>query len=296
LAAIRLRRPENTAGDFFVDSTCIDCDQCRRIAPASFGRAGEQSAVLRQPACSAEIQAALEALVACPVGSIGSSSRHDVRAALDAFPKSIEGDVYFCGFAAESSFGASSYLIVRPGGNILVDSPRYATQLVRRIEALGGLSTILLTHRDDVADHAKWAARFGAARVIHRDDLLPSFGPLERVVDGNDPVALADDLLLIPTPGHTRGHVVYLYANRFLFTGDHMWWSPRRRHLVASRSVSWYSWEEQTRSMRRLLDLAFEWVLPGHGWRFHAPAEVMHQQVEECVSEMDGRGTRRRAG
>jgi glyoxylase-like metal-dependent hydrolase (beta-lactamase superfamily II)/ferredoxin len=296
MAAIRLRRPENTEGDFFVDSTCIDCDQCRQIAPSNFGSAGDQSAVYRQPATPAETHASLEALVTCPVGSIGSTSRHDVRAAIDAFPKPIEDGVHFCGFAAESSFGASSYLIVRPGGNVLVDSPRFATQLVRRIETLGGLSMILLTHRDDVADHARWAERFGAVRVIHGDDLLPAFGAIERVVDGQDPVPLADDLLLIPTPGHTRGHVVYLYANRFLFTGDHMWWSPRRRHLVASSSVSWYSWEEQTRSMRRLLDYAFEWVLPGHGWRFHAPAHEMHPEVEECVAEMDGRAARRRVG
>jgi hypothetical protein len=25
--------PESVPGDFFVDSTCIDCDACRQIAP-----------------------------------------------------------------------------------------------------------------------------------------------------------------------------------------------------------------------------------------------------------------------
>lgn len=25
--------PENAPSDFFVDSTCIDCDTCRQIAP-----------------------------------------------------------------------------------------------------------------------------------------------------------------------------------------------------------------------------------------------------------------------
>ncbi len=30
--------PENVPGDFFVDSTCIDCDACRQIAPSVFGR------------------------------------------------------------------------------------------------------------------------------------------------------------------------------------------------------------------------------------------------------------------
>ena len=40
------------------------------------------------------------------------------------------------GWAAESSYGARSYLVVRPRGNILVDSPRYAAPLVDRIAAL----------------------------------------------------------------------------------------------------------------------------------------------------------------
>ena len=31
--------PENVAGDFFVDTTCINCDACRQIAPAVFAEA-----------------------------------------------------------------------------------------------------------------------------------------------------------------------------------------------------------------------------------------------------------------
>ena len=294
MAAIRKRRPENTAGAFYVDSTCIDCDQCRQIAPESFSRAGEQSAVHAQPATAEATRAALAALVTCPVGSIGTATKHDARIGMAAFPQPLESGVHFCGFAAESSFGASSYLIVRPGGNVLVDSPRFASALARRVESLGGIRTMLLTHCDDVADHARWAARFGAKRVLHRDDYSKSFGRIETLLEGSEPTTLDEDILAIPTPGHTRGHVVYLYRNRFLFSGDHLWWSPNRRRLHASRSVAWFSWAEQTRSMRRLLDYDFEWVLPGHGWRFHAPAGEMRRQVEDCVTEMEGRQPRRR--
>lgn len=35
--------PENVAGDFFVDSTCIDCDACRQIVPAVFAEAADTS-------------------------------------------------------------------------------------------------------------------------------------------------------------------------------------------------------------------------------------------------------------
>jgi glyoxylase-like metal-dependent hydrolase (beta-lactamase superfamily II) len=73
---------------------------------------------------------------------------------------------------------------------------------------------------------------------------------------------LDNDLLAIPTPGHTRGHTVLLYSDRYLFSGDHLWWSPAYDALNASQSVCWYSWTEQIRSVERLLDYQFEWVLP----------------------------------
>ena len=35
--------PANVSGDFFVDSSCIDCDLCRQLAPASFARADSRA-------------------------------------------------------------------------------------------------------------------------------------------------------------------------------------------------------------------------------------------------------------
>src|SRR5262249_21761736 len=152
-----------------------------------------------------------------------------------------------CGFAAESSFGAASYLIVRPEGNILIDSPRFAERLVRRIEALGGVSLMCLTHQDDVADHQRFHDRFGCDRVMHAAEA--AFVGAERVIEGLDEMAVSDDLLAIPTPGHTRGHLVYLYRNLYLFTGDHLAWASTGDRLTAFRSVTWYSWQVQTESM-----------------------------------------------
>ncbi len=106
------------------------------------------------------------ALVACPTASIGTTQHHDAHIGIDAFPSQVAENIYFCGFTSESSFGAWSYLIVRPqseGGNVLVDSPRFATQLVRKIESMGGVSTMFLTHRDDVADHRRFAERLIAS-------------------------------------------------------------------------------------------------------------------------------------
>lgn len=288
MAKLALRLPENVPGDFYVDSTCIDCDACRQLAPATFRDHGEQTSVYQQPANDEETRRALLALVACPTASIGTTTRHDKRISIDAYPLPIAENVYFCGYTSEHSFGAWSYLLVRPdaaGGNVLVDSPRYATQLVKRIAALGGIRTMFLSHRDDIADHARYAARFGCTRIMHADDHAARHG-IERVINGTAAVKLDDELTVIPTPGHTRGHLVLHYRDKFLFTGDHLAWSPTRHALTAFRSVCWYSWPEQTRSMARLLDYQFEWVLPGHGRIHHAPAREMRVELESCVEWM----------
>jgi glyoxylase-like metal-dependent hydrolase (beta-lactamase superfamily II)/ferredoxin len=286
MALLEQKHRSNVEGDFFVDITCIDCDLCRQIAPDTFSDIDDQSVVHHQPETPEQEFEALKALVTCPTASIGTLRHQNAKLAVAAYPESIEDNVYFCGFASESSYGASSYLIVRPQGNVLIDSPRFATPLVRSIEKMGGINLMFLTHRDDVADHEKWASHFGAERILHSDDVTRSTSGVERVLAGSDPAKLDDDLLAIPTPGHTRGHTVLLYRNRYLFSGDHMWWSEANDGLNASQSVCWYSWTEQTRSMERLVDYQFEWVLPGHGRRIHLSSSLMRDQLERCVARM----------
>ena len=288
MALIERRLSENVDGEFFVDSSCIDCDACRQIAPATFHDHGGQSSVYHQPHDAGESRLASMALVACPTASIGTTSRRSSREGVEAFPTNICDDVYFCGFTAEASFGAWAYLIVRPeeaGGNVLVDSPRFTAPLVRRIERMGGVRLMFLTHRDDIADHAKFASHFHCPRVMHQADGAARIG-IEVVTTGEETRSFSDDLTCIPTPGHTRGHQLLLYRSTVLFTGDHLAWSPIRHALVAFRDVCWYSWPEQTRSMERLRGYSFEWILPGHGRIHHAPAAEMHDHLERCIAWM----------
>ena len=288
MANVALRLPENVPGDFFVDSTCIDCDACRQIAPEIFTEDGEYSIVQHQPKTGEEVRRAMMALVACPTASIGSTKHHDAHLGIDAFPTLITENVYFCGFTAESSFGAWSYLVVRPeneGGNVLIDSPRFATQLVKKIDSIGGVRTMFLTHKDDVADHRRFAERFDCLRVMHADDGAGRLG-IEQVIHGSEAVQLDDELVTIPVPGHTRGSSVLLYRNKFLFTGDHLAWSPNRQTLTAFRSACWYSWTEQIKSMKKLLDYSFEWVLPGHGRIHHDTDQNMRAHLERCIAWM----------
>jgi glyoxylase-like metal-dependent hydrolase (beta-lactamase superfamily II) len=286
----------NVAGEFFVDTTCIDCDTCRELAPQVFEDDGEHSFVRAQPATADDRRATLRALVACPTGSIGidraaapGGSKGEIDAAIAEFPLRIEGGVSYCGFASPDSFGASSYFVEHAGGNWLVDSPRWSRHLEEAFDERGGIAFVFLTHRDDVADSDRWARRFGAKRAIHRADLAAA-PDAEIVLEGEEPVELAPEFLAIPVPGHTQGSAVLLHRDRFLFSGDHVWWSRVKKGLSASRSACWYDWHEQARSMARLLDHRFEWLLPGHGDRMHLPAERMQAELAILVERMRASG------
>jgi glyoxylase-like metal-dependent hydrolase (beta-lactamase superfamily II)/ferredoxin len=277
-----LRVLENVDGPFFVDSSCIDCDTCRQLAPATFADHGEHSYVHTQPRDDAEKRAALRALVACPTGSIGTSDTSWTALALEDFPLPLAPHVFYCGFNSRKSFGGNSYFVEHRDGNWLIDSPRYVDYLARQFTERGGLRYIFLTHRDDVADADRWAERFGATRIIHRLELA-SQPAAERVIDGREAVEVAPGFLAIPTPGHTRGHCVLLHDDQFLFTGDHIAWSRERQCLIASREVCWHSWREQVKSVEKLDRYSFEWVLPGHGQRVRLPRNEMRHEMARLI-------------
>jgi glyoxylase-like metal-dependent hydrolase (beta-lactamase superfamily II)/ferredoxin len=271
MARRELAVAENVPGDLFVDDSCIECDTCRELAPEVFGSLDSgQSFVRTQPADDATWRRALHAVVSCPTSSIGAE--RSAKEAANDLPVLLDGPVYRCGYSSEASYGAQSYLLRRADGNVLIDSPRFAAPLVRRIGELGGIRRMFLTHRDDVADHARFHERFGCERIIHRDDAVID---AEVLLDGDR--ELAPGLRVIHVPGHTRGSCVLLVDDEYLFTGDHLWaWEGR---LAMGRSVSWYSWAEQKKSLRKLLDYRFEWVLPGHGRSLHLPKGRMREQV-----------------
>lgn len=287
MAALSKRLPTNAPGEFFVDATCIDCDTCNWVAPAVFDDGGDgHSRVHRQPEGEAESLRAEMALLACPVGAIGTRAKHDLAAARAAFPKRIAGEVYHLGYHSEASFGAASYLVRREGGNVLVDSPRFTGPVVDALERLGGVRYMFLTHQDDVADHAKFRRRFGCERILHADDVTHGTRDVEIKLEGTEPAALAADLRAIPVPGHTRGSSCLLARETFLFSGDHVAWSPERGHIYAFRDACWHDWQELRRSMARLAAHRFEWILPGHGRRCHFPAARMKEEMRRCLEWM----------
>jgi glyoxylase-like metal-dependent hydrolase (beta-lactamase superfamily II)/ferredoxin len=289
MARVDLRHSANTDGDWFVDTRCIDCGTCREVAPELFIEHRGGSIVGRQPCTAAGEVDAWLAAQACPTNSIGTRSRAARPGRL--YPREIAAGcgVYDCGYCSEDSFGASAWFVRRPGGNVLVDSPRYTEALVGPFAAMGGIDHVALTHRDDVADAERWATRFGARVWIHHDDRGAAPFATD-VFTGIEDTEVTPNLTAIPTPGHTKGSVVFLLDGEYLFTGDSLAWSHEERDLIAFRGACWWSWGEQADSLGRLRDNhRFAWILPGHGARVDADPDELHERLGALVMRMRGR-------
>ena len=276
-----LRHPGNVEGAWYVDERCIDCGTCRDIAPATFSDVGPQSVVWRQPDGAAAEEGAWLAAQACPTQSIGTLDRRARSGRL--YPWRLAEGVYDLGYTSEDSFGASSYLVTRPEGGLMVDSPRFAPGLVRAVEGMGGMAHVLLTHRDDVADAERWAQHSGARVWVHEHDRVAAPFATD-LVRGDEPVTVLPGVLCVPVPGHTRGSVVWV-VGEVAFTGDSLAWSHERGDLTAFRNACWYSWPTQLASLERLAATCRpSWVLPGHGARCHLPPDELHDRLVALVA------------
>ena len=302
--------PSNVAGPWFVDTRCISCDVARHWAPGLIGTDEQgRSFVTRQPADTHEEAALWRAAEACPTKSIGNVEIR--RPPEPPFPYELTPGVYATGHNAPSSFGAHSYLVVRtpaPGtppapqtsqatsppacGNILVDAPVFHRSLAQHIDTLGGISHIFLTHRDDVADATQWADRYNARVWIHEADADAAPFATD-IMTGTHPTEIAPSAFSIPVPGHTRGHTVLHIDNKWLFTGDTLYWNRRHDQLDVFPQQTWYSWEVLSESMDRLAKLQVEWVFPGHGKWHHTGLHTYTRQMARLGQSMRETGQAR---
>ncbi len=277
------RNPESAPGDWYIDTACINCAASRHVAPGLIVERGDKSVFARQPANEEEQMMAWRARLVCPTASVRTEAKRQRPEGI--FPQELAPGVYRCGFNSKDSYGAHSYFVARAEGNLLVDSPRYAGELRKFLDGAGGVKDILLSHRDDVADADKYAEAFGARVWIHQDDARAAPYAKNRI-EGMNEIKIRDALLAIPVPGHTKGSVVYLLEDTYLFTGDSLAWNEERSQLIAFCDACWYSWRALTDSLSRLEAYHFEWVLPGHGSSAHLPAQEMSRELHALVQRM----------
>ena len=182
-----------------------------------------------------------------------------------------------------------THFVVRPAGNLILDASRIGSisDAFDEIQERGGVAAVVISdrHLGGVATN-QIAARFGArvycseieaAAMGHRTNAvtIDRLMPFERTM-------IEDDVLLIPTPGHTAGQfstLTTVEGTRILFTADFVWredgaWrpgSPSRRKML--------------KSFEGLRDLEFDAVAPWTGYG-HTEWLVPVADVQSTVDAM----------
>ena len=159
--------------------------------------------------------------------------------------------------------GTNSYLVgerevtvVDPGP----DRPEHVAAILREVAEAGGRITGLLVthgHSDHLPGAYRLRERTGAPIVGH-----PSLPGVDRPLADGEAVATRDGpLVAFDTPGHADDHLCFWReADRLLFSGD----------LVAGLGTVVLSQQpgsltQYLASLHRMLDLAPQTILPGHG-------------------------------
>jgi len=290
LTDMATRGTASVTGDWSVDERCIRCDVARHWAPGLIEQDDRgRSYVVRQPVSGEDEQALWRAAVACPTQSVHRQAMP--RPSQPPFPHEMTPGLLALGHNSRKSFGAHSYLATRPDGHVMFDTPRFERSLVERVEALGGVAHILLSHRDDVADYDRWAGHFGSQVWIHEAEAHAAPNATD-IVRGGDSAEMAPGVVAYVAPGHTEGHLVFHVDNRWLFTGDTLLWNQRRGELDVTPLQMFYSWEALTETVEMLATLRVEWVLPGHGsWRQLEPSDYS-ADMQRLAAGMRERGRR----
>ncbi|MFH3479703.1 hydroxyacylglutathione hydrolase [Xanthobacter variabilis] len=126
----------------------------------------------------------------------------------------------------------------------VVDAPD-GEAIIAAADAAGwAITEVLVTHHH--ADHVQGIpalkARYGATVVGPRKeaDAIPD---IDVVVEDGDPVAVGGLVgRVLETPGHTLGHVVYLFeGERLLFSGDTLFSLGCGRAFECEPAVLWHS-------------------------------------------------------
>lgn len=199
-------------------------------------------------------------------------------------------------YLLEGIRGANSYLSVTTDGVLVIDTGMSgnAERIVKQIKALNkaakDIKMIILTHSD--IDHSGSAAELkkitGAKVAIHSGDAPSLSGDKElKKVKGFIGVIFKimarfmrfqtikpdiilkdgdkiDNLTVIYTPGHTEGSICLYKAGDTLFAGDAVR-TDKRGNLKLSPSVMTLNVQDALESVKKVAELEFDVLLPGHG-------------------------------
>lgn len=190
--------------------------------------------------------------------------------------------------------GTNSYFVAGKAGDgcAVIDPGPLNPAHVERLLALAPapIRWILVTHTH--GDHSPAAAllkaRTGAEvlgqpapRTEHQDH---DFAP-DRILGDGDRLAVSSDttLRVVHTPGHASNHLCFLLEEeRALFTGDHLMQGSTVVINPPDGDMAAY-----LASLRRLLTLDLEWLVPGHGFIMEQPAAAIEGIIAHRLKRED---------
>lgn len=181
---------------------------------------------------------------------------------------------------------ANAYLICRFGHCLLIDPNFDYNDIISKLgeQILDG---VLLTHAH--SDHTSLIHQFNVPIYVHSDDAALLFEdkyngyskdmprPYLRkqlnikVIEDQYKIPLADhEVVVLHTPGHTKGSVSFLYQ-KYLFTGDTLFKDSVGRHDLYSGNLF-----DLKRSVIKLIDDLNDNILikPGHD----APSSIRNER------------------
>ena len=192
----------------------------------------------------------------------------------------ITDDVYML----DASRHSHVYLVLTPEPVLIDTGMSFEGKGMRRELATLGFSDvrhILLTHHDvdHIGNAARWQSETGAAVHASAEDIPFITGekqrhsfkkyigklmhvPVPQNLQPFDESAEINGIRVIPTPGHTPGHVVFLYKD-VLFAGDLL--ENKKRALMPYPAPWDWDYHKMLESITAVSAYPFTWVCPAHG-------------------------------
>jgi glyoxylase-like metal-dependent hydrolase (beta-lactamase superfamily II) len=149
------------------------------------------------------------------------------------------------------TLGGTAYVILTPTGNILIDSPAWNETNQQFIAAIGGLKSLVITHRGGIGKTATIATGLGCEVIVQEQEayLLPEL----RTTTFQHKFDINDSIHAIWTSGHSPGSACVYYAGNggVLFTGRHL--LPNQfGAAVPLRTPKTFHWKRQLRNVEAI--------------------------------------------
>jgi glyoxylase-like metal-dependent hydrolase (beta-lactamase superfamily II) len=185
------------------------------------------------------------------------------------------------------TLGGTAYLILEETGNTLVDCPAWNETNQAFLDAQGGVKTLVITHRDAIAQVKAMQGRFGCEVLIQEQEayLIPGVPVQSFHVEHH----LSSTLHLLWTPGHTPGSSCLYHHSGVLFTGRHLLPDPQGQ-LSPLKTAKTFHWPRQIQSVQLLIDQftpdTLKFICPGGNLGFlrgHLTIDNAYQSLLRCT-------------